>query len=954
MSIPIKVALVISSVIVVVIAFQTGTVLLLVRSSLVEMMQGDLMASTRIAERFVDTEISLLKAYAETVAMQAAAVSPDKLPEVFRQAQKHYPEFLDFSIIDHRREAYVWNNQSLTAGCLANDAYMQKACQGKTIISTTRKDPKTGQLIINLFAPMDADRILSVTIDGMYFKELLANIALWNTGRIFMLDEDGTILAHPKTPLYTMERYNFQEIGKTDPELASVSAAITAMLKTSSGTSGYTLRGQDFVCAWQTLANTTEGWVVAVTVPLNDTPVIRSQRCLLLAAAIFLGVGILISFIFSGRMARPFILIEAQNQSLKELNEAIVVADEAKDHFLANMSHEMRTPLNAVLGLTELMLRDEHHCPPEHIQNLEKIFNSGSTLLNIINDILDISKITSGKFTIIPVEYDLATLIHEAVQQNMACMEGKPVQMKLWVNPDIPATLFGDDLRIKQILNNILSNAVKYTHAGTVSLNISYERKEGNNLWLLCRVKDTGIGIRAKNLDKIFKYYYQVDTKANRKIVGTGLGLPLTKHLVEMMGGSITVESEYGHGSTFNIRIRQKAVSEAPIGQEVADSLANFNFIAARPRHELSRVQLPGARVLLVDDMVTNLDVAKGLMRPYGMRIDCVTSGQAAIDLIRVAYVRYDAVFMDHMMPDMDGIEAVRIIREEIGSEYARTVPIIALTANAVIGNEEMFLQCGFQAFISKPIDTMQLDAVIRQWIRDKNSKTAQAPRPAALAADAGMLPQAEHDRQFINANRKTETMPAWVEGEIAGLNLSKGLARFGGDMATYLEIVGSYVLHTPALLAKVRTVTSETLADYAIVMHGLKGSSRNFDAETVGNLAEDLERAAKAGDFAFVQEHNPFFLETTEKLLAALSDKLKASANKKPNRDKPDPAVLADLRQACETFDIDRMDQAMKLLTSYEYSSSDGAKLVTWLEEKAFRLDFKEIVKRLTEERAI
>jgi len=939
MSIPVKVALVISGVIMAVIAFQTGTVLLLVRGSLVEMMQGDLTASTKIAERFLDTKINLLKAQARTVAMQVAVVQPDKLPEVFEQAQKHYPEFLSFTVIGHPDQAHSPDNSFLGSGYFADNKYLRKARQGETAISTSRREPKTGRLVINLFAPVDADRVLSVTIDGMYFKEMLDKVALWSTGRLFMLDEYGTILAHPKTSLYTQERYNFREIGKKDPELASVGAAIAAMLKTDSGTSNYDLYGQDFICAWQTLSSTTEGWVVAVSVPLKDTPVIRSQKMLLLAAALFLGLGILLAFLFARRMARPFILIEAQNQSLKELNEAIVVADEAKDHFLANMSHEMRTPLNAIIGLTEPMLREQHNCPPEHVKNLEKVFDSGVTLLRIINDILDISKMSSGKFAIIPVEYDLATLINDAVQQNMVCMEGKPVQMKLWVNPDIPATLFGDDLRIKQILNNILSNAVKYTHAGTVSLIVSFERGEGDNLWLLCTVKDTGIGIRSRDLDKIFKYYYQVDTKANRRIKGTGLGLPLTKHLVEMMDGGITVKSEYGRGSIFHIRIRQKIISEAPIGKEVADSLAKFDFVAIHHRHEPLQAPLPEARVLVVDDMVTNLDVFKGLAQPYNMRVDCVTNGQAAIDLIRAADVRYDAVFMDHMMPDMDGLEVVRIIRQEIDSEYARTVPIIALTANAVIGSKEMFLQSGFQAFISKPIDTMQLDAVIRQWIQDKNSETKETMPPKALRA-----------RQAIGANLETAA-PAW---EIEGLNFNKGLARFGGNMATYLGIVSSYVHYTPASLAKIRTVTPETLADYAVVMHGIKGSSRNFDAETVGNLAENLERAARAGDFAFVQEHNPFFIETTEKLLTALSSKLKVSTSKKPSKDKPDPAVLADLRQACETFDIDQMDRAMKLLTGYEYSSEDGAELAAWLEEKAFRLDFKAIVKRLTENQAV
>ena len=953
MSTRIKAALITSSVIIAVIAFQTATALLLVRSSLVEVMQGDLTATTRIAEGFVETKINLLKAYAETVALQAATAPADHLPEIFRQAQKHYPEFLGFTIIDRRGAARAGDNPA-QADRFAGDTYLRKAAQGAITISTTRHDPETGKLIIDLFAPVDAGRILAVTIDGLYFRDLLASAALWDTGRLFMLDEHGTILAHPRTPQYTQERYNFKERGAQDPKLASVAAAITTMLGSNSGTIGYDNNGQDFICAWQTLTDTTEGWILAVSVPLKDTPMTRSQRMLLLAAAIFLGVGVVATFLLSGRMARPFILIEEQNQSLKELNEAIVSADEAKTHFLANMSHEMRTPLNAVIGLTELMLRERSNSSPEQVENLEKIFNSGSTLLNIINDILDISKITSGKFEIIPVEYDLTVLINDAVHQNMAHMKGKPVQMKLWVNPDMPSVLFGDDLRIKQILNNIVSNAVKYTRAGTVSLTVSFERGTNDDFWLLFTVKDTGTGIHPENLDKIFNYYYQVDTKANRAIEGTGLGLPLTKHLVEMMDGAITVASEYGRGTTFKVRLRQKTVSEVPIGKEVADRLASFNFIAGYLHDdELPQARLPHARVLLVDDMATNLDVAKGLLKPYGMRIDCAMDGQTAIDLIREGKIHYDAVFMDHMMPGMDGLETVRIIREEIGSEYARTVPIIALTANAVIGSEEMFLQRGFQAFVSKPISIVQLDAVIRRWVQGKDGDPAQAAGPEAAAEEAAMPARAVHERHVPGMGVAAAATPAWVEGEIDGINLGRGLARFNGNMETYLEIVASYVHHTPALLEKIRAVTPETLADYAITVHGIKGGSLSFDAQTVGDLAEVLEQAARAGDFTFVQAHNPFFLETTEKLLAALSAKLQALTNRKPVRDEPDPAVLEALSQSCATFDIDQMDRAMQLLTSYEYRSAAGRELAAWLEEKAFRLDFKRIAERLNENRS-
>ncbi|MCL2789948.1 MAG: ATP-binding protein [Desulfobulbus sp.] len=959
MSIPVKVALVIISIVVVFTVALTGTSILLTQNSLEEMTRNDLRAVVEIAGDFFGTKITLLKADAETVAAKLANAPPNKLPEVFQQVRNHYPDFLAFKIFNRQGIVTTWGNPPMLVeyNMVANK-YFRKAFQGETVITRPRKDPKTGDMVIHLCTPINDDLILSVTINGLVFQDMLSSFKLWHRGKIFMVDEFGTVIASPKLE-HVLGRY---DIHNPDPDLGQIkwNDTFAKAIQTKAGVTEYADPDMEALIAWQTMTERTEGWVVGVFAPLQDSPVAEGKKMLLLAAAIFLGICIVAAFFFSSYAARPFILIEKQNQSLKELNEVIVAADEAKTHFLANMSHEMRTPLNAVIGLTELMLHTEHDHPSGHIENLQKVFNAGSTLLSIINDILDLSKVSSGNFEIAPVDYNLSILLHDVVNQNMIRIGSKPIQLKLWVDPSIPNRLFGDDLRIRQILNNLLSNAFKYTRAGTVSLNVSCEQKESDDVWLFFTIQDTGTGIRAEDVENIFNDYYQVDTKANRKIEGTGLGLPLTKRLVEMMGGSITVESTYGQGSTFQAQIRQKAVSEQPIGKEIADSLANFNFATVQVRHnkKLSRIYLPYAKVLVVDDVPTNLDVAQGLMEPYGMQIDCVESGQAAIDLIREARVQYNVVFMDHMMLEMDGVEAVRVIRKEIDSDYARTVPIIALTANAVVGSKEMFLQHGFQGFISKPINVMQLDSVIRRWIQDEQSDPEQAPRSAVLHLDTE-LPAPTTDRldapdTVFDPEMKVKATPVWTAGEIDGLNVTQGLATFSGNMKSYLRIVESYVHHTPAQLAKIRAVTPETLLNYSITVHGIKGSSRTLGAEDVGDLAETLEQAAKAGDFAFVQAHNPLFLETTERLLAALSAKLKASVNPKPHRDEPDPEMLETLCQACAIFDIDWMDQTMQSLTSYTYNPGEGAELVAWLEEKAHLLDFKGIAERLTKNRSL
>ena len=957
MSIQLKVAIVISCIVIGLTASQAGISIALTKHSLTEAAHNDLTAVAVIAGDLISTKIALLQADAEAVAMKVAAAQPDKLPEIFQEAQTREPTFLAFTILNRQSVVAAWGEPTTPASRLGTSEYLRKAFAGKPSITTSRQDTQTGQLFIFLCEPIDNNRVLSVTINGLLFHELLNSFAPWHTGQFLLLDEYGTIIASPVVE-HVMGRRNIHE-GDSDPETAKWYAALAESLHARTGSTDYSSPGKDSIFAWQTLASTTEGWVV-VFAPRLDQQVAEGQRVLLLAAALFLGAGCIAAFVFSGYAARPFIRIKEQNQKLKDLNVAVVAANEAKSQFLAQISHEMRTPLNAIIGMTELTLNTiDAEDNPEPVENLEKIFSAGTTLLGIINDILDLSKITSGKFEIVPSDYELPSLINDSVTQNMIHLGDKPVTLELKVDPDIPSRLFGDELRVKQIFNNLISNACKYTRVGTVSLHFTFEQGADTDIWLLFVVKDSGIGIRPENITKVFSKYAQMDTAANHAIEGTGLGLPIAKQLAELMGGTITVQSEYGCGSTFTVRVLQKRVSDEPLGEEISKSLSELRFNAIRlQRHsKLVRVQLPYARVLVVDDVPTNLDVAKGLLKPYGMRIDCAASGQAAVNLIREGLAQYNAIFMDHMMPGMDGVEAVRIIRNEIDSDYARTVPIIALTANAVVGADKMFLQNGFQDFLSKPIDTRQFDKVIRQWVRDKELEKQNLVQGDSAGNETLSSSQSEQWRVDRRQRQRREDdiavhemKPAivWNIGEIDGLHIAKGMVRCGGDMESYFRIVGSYVRHTPPLLEKVRAVTQETLTDYRVTVHGLKGSSRTIGADAVGAMAETLEKAADVGDFVFIRANNQPFLEATEKLLAALSAALQGQATPKPVKDEPDAEALEALRQACENFDIDQMNQTMQTLAEYTYCPGPGADLMTWLEEKTFCLDFQGIAKRL------
>ncbi|GHU30350.1 hypothetical protein AGMMS50256_17110 [Betaproteobacteria bacterium] len=644
----------------------------------------------------------------------------------------------------------------------------------------------------------------------------------------------------------------------------------------------------------------------------------------------------------AGLLIANAILRNEMTHDLVRAREEAIASAEAKSNFLANMSHEMRTPLNAIIGLSQLTL-DFGYLNGKEKENLEKVYNAGVTLLSLINDILDISKIESGKFELVPGEYDTPSLINDTVTLNIVRIGSKPITFHLNVDENMPNRLFGDELRIKQIFNNLLSNAFKYTKEGSVEWSVACEQ-DGDDMWLVSSIRDSGIGIRPKYLEKLFSEYNQVDAKSNRKIEGTGLGLSICKSMVELMNGQISVESEYGKGSTFTVRIRQGKANSVPIGAEVARNLGNFHFTNhKRDRSaKLVRAHIPYAKVLVVDDVSTNLDVARGMMKPYEMQIDCVTGGPAAIELIREAKLKYNAIFMDHMMPGMDGIEATRIIREEIGTEYAKNIPVIALTANAIVDNEDMFLQKGFQAFLSKPIDILRLDFVINHWVRDKE---LEKKLPVDQRSNRDRRDHIER-RRYFDRRKGNNSLRLSVDG----LDLEQGLTRFGNDEERYLIVLRSYALNTPLMLDQLRGCTAENLPNYAIVVHGIKSSSRGIGAELIGARAEVLEVAAKSGDFAFVDMKTDEFIEAVQTLLANLSAVLQKIERENPKLQKaePDADMLAALLEACKSFDIDEVNKAMKELESYKYES--GGELVEWLRAQINVMGFRQITERLSQ----
>jgi signal transduction histidine kinase/DNA-binding NarL/FixJ family response regulator len=524
---------------------------------------------------------------------------------------------------------------------------------------------------------------------------------------------------------------------------------------------------------------------------------------------------------------------------LVHAKEAAERSNRSKGIFIAQMSHEIRTPMSAILGISEMQLRDER-LPAEAEERKKKIYDSGNLLLNIINDILDFSKIDAGKMDIVPNKYDTPSLINDTVQLCRIRFESKLIDFNLHVDESLPLELIGDELRIRQILNNLLSNAFKYTDKGEVNLSISVEsesvdrRSVDETAILVFKVSDTGQGMTKDQIDRIFDEYSRFDMEINYGKPGTGLGMNITKRLIDMMDGQIVVESEPGKGSLFTVRLPQKKCGPAVCGADIAESLRNFRFsnTTITKRTQIVHEYMPYGKVLIVDDVESNLFVAKGLLIPYGLQIETAKSGFEAIEKIKNGGV-YDIVFMDHMMPGMDGIKATGILR---GGGYTR--PIVALTANAISGQSEMFLSNGFDKFISKPIDSRELDLALKEFIRNR-----KPPEIIEAAQRAAM----------------------WREREKAIPQPKKGLTELE---KLFVKDAENAINALEDIYAKINDPDDADIVSYTTAAHGIKSALKNIGEEKLSEFAYELEKAGKARKLDIVGEKTPAFIKELESLI--------------------------------------------------------------------------------------
>ncbi len=514
-------------------------------------------------------------------------------------------------------------------------------------------------------------------------------------------------------------------------------------------------------------------------------------------------------------------------RSEKKKQQAIV-ARESQAKFLANMSHEIRTPINAVIGMNEMILRENKDAAiKEYAGNIKRASNM---LLGLISDILDFSKIESGQFEIVEDTYNLVSMVKDAKLILNTRASEKQISTIINVDSNLPSKLYGDELRIKQIVTNIISNAVKYTNEGSVTLKVFGHKIDEEYVRLCVSVTDTGIGIKQEDMKELFDNFKRLELDKNRNIQGTGLGLSIAKQLVELMHGEITVQSVYGKGSTFTIAIPQKIMDKKVIGniEEVINKDNEDNTV------EKNRFIAPNAKVLIVDDNAMNISVIKALLKRTEIKVDSVTSGKECLELTKTN--KYDMILLDHMMPEMDGVATLKKIREDNSNPNQNGI-IIALTANAVVGCREMYLEYGFSDYFSKPIQADKMDAMLIEYL----------PK--------GLIMMEKNINELLEIDRKV------------------GLSYCMDSEDIYKDVIGFYCEQCEEYFIKLdECIKSKDWNQYAIIAHAIKSNSLNIGAVNFSNLSLKHEMAAKNGDFNYIEAEYNDYVAILRKLVDKVS----------------------------------------------------------------------------------
>ncbi len=606
-------------------------------------------------------------------------------------------------------------------------------------------------------------------------------------------------------------------------------------------------------------------------------------------------------------LMQDFIANEREKKQLTYALESAEAANEAKNAFLSNMSHEIRTPINAILGMDEVIIRDTHE--KETLRYANDIRNASKTLMNIVNDILDFSKIEAGKLNLVEVEYDLSSIINDIASMATVQARKKNLVFHMEVNQSMPHILYGDEVRIKQCMVNLVNNAIKYTEKGSITMRLDYKKLDESRMLLKFEVQDTGIGVKPEDIDRMLAPFERLEEEKHRATEGSGLGMSIVQNLLKMMNSMLSIHSTYGKGSTFGFNVEQQVNR----WEEMGDFKARYDKSLELANVYQETFQAPEAKILVVDDTETNHLVVKGLLKQTLLQIDSALSGYEMLDKIKTT--SYDIILLDHRMPGMDGIETLAKMRE-LPNHLNKNVPVIALTANALSGAREMYAEAGFVDYMSKPVDGVRLEKLLMQYLPAEKVYLPDDERYVTQKAEE--VPS----EQVLGSNHILRTLfEAW------GLDLD---AAFGncGDEATLLQVLGHFhrTIEDKATLLE-HYLADGNFRDYTILVHGLKSSSRLFGAMELSNMAAELEKAGNEGNTSFIRTTNPDFLDLyrSYKVILAPFDAEEMNSGKRLpllEKERLQEAYQAMLEYA-EVYDYNGADEVIRLLKNYSIPES-------------------------------
>ena len=613
---------------------------------------------------------------------------------------------------------------------------------------------------------------------------------------------------------------------------------------------------------------------------------------------------------FGGMVAMLVILImyaraslkSEENKELKLTTESALQASKTKSEFLSNMSHEIRTPINAVIGMNEMILRESKD---ENILGYaENVRIASNNLLGLVNDILDFSKIEAGKMEIIPVEYELSSMMNDLVNMIQKRAENKRLKLIVNVDKNLPTVLFGDEIRIKQVITNILTNAVKYTEKGSVTLTVNFTEKTEEKVKIRFSIRDTGIGIKPEDIKKLFSAFERIEEERNRTIEGTGLGMNITQRLLNLMGTNLQVESVYGEGSLFWFEIEQKIINPAPIG----DFTEAFRRSIKQHKNYQEKFTAPDAKILVVDDTVMNLTVVKGLLKQTKIQLDTAESGYECLKLVTKNV--YDIIFLDHRMPKMDGIETLQEMKK-LPDNLNSATPVISLTANAISGAREQYIAAGFQDYLTKPINSAKLEELIMKYL----------PADKIVGNDGKSAPPKVEDEPI-------ETLPEWLNN-VQGLDVKEGVEHCG-DVEAYLDALKVFANSVMSGADEIGFYCANgDWKNYTTKVHALKSSARVIGANELSDRARRLEDAGNSGYFNEILNDTEqllnLYISYIEKLAPLVDhDEEEDNSNKQPIDEDELAEAYEAMKEAAANFDIDSVEFVLQSLEDYKLPKDD------------------------------